>query len=334
VRSRFLGRVVLICGLVSLAIPAESFVPRSHRGIYAVADANVKGRRVGALRFDLELHIGEGAPVATGQLVMHPTGMARLELRAGGGLVERHLLQGNQHSASCNSRMLVRPRAFLPPLFVLQSSSATVLEAAMASLGVEPELIGLAPCGDDDCFVLGDPVRSVRNPILAEEASIEESNEASSTEGLEEELVGDELEGEDSTRETEESPSGAYQGVPYSRPQAPEHFATIWVQTSDFAVRRVELSDGTKVELGPYVSFEKVMVPKWWAIEEIGKRPVRFEVDGVVAVNAPASAFSQAWLLAPVTPSLRPSAPDSDPAGPAGVDAGPVDAVEVIPGNP
>ncbi len=82
---------------VSLAVPAASFVPRSHRVIDAVASANVAGRRVGALRFDIKLHIGEGDPVATGQLVTHPTGMARLELRAGSGLVERHILQGNQH---------------------------------------------------------------------------------------------------------------------------------------------------------------------------------------------------------------------------------------------
>jgi len=47
-------------------------------------------------------------------------------------------------------------------------------------------------------------------------------------------------------------------------------------------------------------SFERLRVPKWWSIEEPGKRPVRFEVEGVIEVNAPAAAFTKTWLMAPV----------------------------------
>ncbi|MBW2391692.1 MAG: hypothetical protein JRG89_25145 [Deltaproteobacteria bacterium] len=162
---------VSLCALAGvifgLAPSAHAYVPRANRVIDAVAGANVKGHRVRALRFTLNLRIGDGPPVAVGELVTHPTGLARLELRASGGLVERHILLGDHHSAARNARLLVRPRAFLPPLFVLQSNSGVVLEAALGTLGVDRGLVGIAPCGDNDCFVIGDPTRTVRHSVAS-----------------------------------------------------------------------------------------------------------------------------------------------------------------------
>jgi hypothetical protein len=63
----------------------------------------------------------------------------------------------------------------------------------------------------------------------------------------------------------------------------------------------MESRDGVRVILGPYASFERLTVPQWWSIEEPGKRPVRFDVEGVIEVNAPAAAFSRSWLMAPVS---------------------------------
>ena len=261
----FVGIVVIAPG------EAEALVPRVERVINAVASANRSGRRVSALRFKLNLHIGEGPPVAIGELVTHPTGLARLELRASGGLVERHILLGNQHSAARNARVLVRPREFLPPLFVLQSNSGAVLEAALSTLGIDGDIVGLAPCGKYDCFVIGDPERAVTRPGM---------------------------------------PPVAKPAVDESDTQ-PERAPSLWVDTDDFNVRQIESMSGAKIVLGPYVSFERLSVPQWWSIEEAGKRIVRFEVDSVVEVNAPASAFSKAWLMTPDHETV-PGAPSAE----------------------
>ena len=73
---------------------------------------------------------------------------------------------------------------------------------------------------------------------------------------------------------------------------------------------------GVRIVLGPYVSFERLIVPQWWSIEEPGKRPVRFEVEGVTEVNAPAAAFSKTWLMAPVS-----GGDSQEPPAAAGADA-------------
>ena len=50
--------------------------------------------------------------------------------------VERHLLQGNEYSASRDGKLIVSPRPFLPPLFLLQAKSGASLRAALSSFGV------------------------------------------------------------------------------------------------------------------------------------------------------------------------------------------------------
>jgi hypothetical protein len=104
---------------------------------------------------DLTLTIGEGEPAATGVLASHPTGLARLELRSHKGFVERHLLQGNIHTASRDGKMLASPYPFLPPMFFLQATSGASLRAALASYEVAPGEAVLGRVGDRDCFVFG-----------------------------------------------------------------------------------------------------------------------------------------------------------------------------------
>lgn len=295
-RRRALCLGVLLCALGGFASTVYALVPRAARVIDAVAHANVSGRRVRALRFQVELHIGDGPPVAVGELVTHPTGLARLELRAPGGLVERHILLGDQHSAARNARLLVRPRAFLPPLFVLQSNSGAVLEAALGTLGVNRRLIGLAPCGDDDCYVIGDPERAVRKPPMPEKAGEADEMKAADAPPADERLARLEDEVHEDGFELQPDPQAAMQ----------QTFASLWVDTTDYNVRAVESREGVRVTLGPYVRFERVSVPKWWSIDEPGKREVRFDVEGVVEVNAPAAAFSKSWLMAPVIEDTPP----------------------------
>ncbi|MCP4039249.1 MAG: hypothetical protein GY733_20080 [bacterium] len=293
---------VLTCMLGGFAASVQALVPRANRVIEAVAGANVSGRRVRALRFQLNLRIGNGPPVAVGELVSHPTGLARLELRAPGGLVERHILLGDQHSAARNARLLIRPRAFLPPLFVLQSNSGAVLEAALGTLGVDRRLIGLAPCGENDCYVIGDPKRSVRRlaAVVPEAAVVVEEAVESAAEEAEQGLVTFAQDAALAAEQADEAQEEEDDFGDSQQARAEQFFPTLWVDSEDHNVRAVESRTGVRLTLGPYVKFEHLSVPHWWTITEPGKREVRFEVEGVVEVNAAAAAFSKSWLMAPM----------------------------------
>ena len=134
---------------------ALAAIPASERVSDELARANRASRRAEPLIFDVALRIGEGAPAATGVLATHPTGLARLELTSERGFVERHLLQGNEYSASRDGEPLAAPRPFLPPLFLLQASNGASLRAALASFGVATQAVNLGLADDRDCYVIG-----------------------------------------------------------------------------------------------------------------------------------------------------------------------------------
>ena len=271
---------------------AFAFVPAAERIAGAIAKSNAGSGRAQALRIELNMRIGDGPPVARGELVTHPTGMARLELRGAGDLVEKHILQGSRHLAARNGERLSEPRAFLPPLFLLQIDSAVSLSAALEAFRIRADVVGLAPCDERDCYVLGDPAR------VAPPARVEEP---------------------------EGSLQGAAQGAGMGTPVVPQadsaddavfaprgqRPATLWADMESFDVRRMRLADGARVLFGPYVMFDRVRVPSWLQVEE-ERGSVRFEVVDVTPVNAPASAFDADWLVAP---STTPPAPDQFPAG-------------------
>ena len=152
---------VAVCAVAAVGLvgPAQGHVPQAERVSKAVAKANVASGRAQALRLELVMRIGDADPIATGELITHPTVLARLELQRPQGLVERHLLQGTEHSASRDGRTVERPHAFLPPLFFLQADSAVSLNAALTAFGIRANLIGLAASGESDCYVIGDPER-------------------------------------------------------------------------------------------------------------------------------------------------------------------------------
>jgi hypothetical protein len=180
-------------------------------------------------------------------------------------------------------------------------------------------MVGLAPCGDNDCYVVGDPTRMVRGVVSL----------PSPTPKAEQTLQaqGDGLDADSAMEEGEEIPESDYAGS-----GANPYYASLWVDTVDHSVRRMESRNGVVVILGPYVSYERVSVPKWWSIEEPGKRPVRFDVEGVIEVNAPAAAFSKTWLMAPVneaqpsdggSASIKEALPAVSGSAPADVDDAP-----------
>jgi hypothetical protein len=135
--------------------PARAVIPSAPKIAKAVAAANRSAGRTHPVLLDVTLTIGDGPPAATGVLATHPTGLARLELRSRRGFVERHLLQGNAHSASRDGVMLENPRHFLPPVFLLQATSGEALGAALASFGIAAEEAVLGRVGDYDCYVFG-----------------------------------------------------------------------------------------------------------------------------------------------------------------------------------
>ncbi|MBW2268909.1 MAG: hypothetical protein JRH16_10040 [Deltaproteobacteria bacterium] len=153
-----MGRGAVLCivlaGLLS-ASGAQAVIPAANKVSDELARTNRAAKRAEPLIFDVKLHIGDGAPLADGVLATHPTGLARLELRSHRGFVERHLLQGNEYSASRDGSLLSSPRPFLPPLFLLQATSGATLRAALSSFGVATSEIVLGTADDRDCYVLG-----------------------------------------------------------------------------------------------------------------------------------------------------------------------------------
>lgn len=143
-------------GLALAQGPARAAIPDAGRIVDAVAKANQDAGRAEPLWIDVKLRIGDGAPVASGVLATHPTGLARLELRSTSGFVERHLLQGEEYTASRDGHLLDGGhRPFLPPVFLLQASSGAALRAALGSYRVEAGQAALGRVDEYDCYVLG-----------------------------------------------------------------------------------------------------------------------------------------------------------------------------------
>jgi hypothetical protein len=151
--SRAAALAVALAGL--LGTPADAALPGADRVEAAVAGANRAARRTAPLELAVELAREGGDVVGSGTLQIHPSGLARLELRGAGGLVERHLLLGAAHQASRNGAPLASPQPFLAPLQLLQASSGSGVGSALRQLGAAPGEIALGRAQESDCYVLG-----------------------------------------------------------------------------------------------------------------------------------------------------------------------------------
>ena len=144
---------------------AQGAVPQRDRVETAIAKTNASAGRGQAMRIEVLVQIGDRPAVARGELLTDPSGQARLELRGAGDLVERHLWLGGESQAARNGEILVQPRPFLPPVFVLQASTGEGLRNALLGLEVDPVPMGLIECGEEDCLVLGDPEQDIPPPV-------------------------------------------------------------------------------------------------------------------------------------------------------------------------
>ena len=160
--ARAMVLVVILFGMsngVNTAL--EAAVPQRDRVEQAIAKTNATAGRARTMQIDVIVQIGDRPAVARGEILTDPSGRARLELRGAGDLVERHLLQEGQSRAARDGQLLVEPRPFLPPLFVLQASSGESLRKALLSFEVDPAPLGLVECGEEDCLLLGDPGQDI-----------------------------------------------------------------------------------------------------------------------------------------------------------------------------
>ena len=293
----------VLAGLFLFGPSAEAFIPLADRTMAAIARVNRASGRTQALQLELTMRVGERAPVAQGELVSHPSGLARLELRGYSGRIERYLLSGSELMATRDGESLETPRPLLQPFFLMQPDSGATLRAALETFGVVSDVIGLAPCGDEDCFVIGDPRLAAPYEPPPPSGMEPESVEDTLTDPLAEEAGAAELEGP--SLDLPSRPRGI---VPSYEARLPR----LWVDTRELEVRRIDRAGGVFVIVGPTVSFERLKVPAWFEIHEPDLEPVRFEVDRAVQVNAPPKAFSRKWLMAPVestSGAMPPTAP-------------------------
>lgn len=267
--------------LLVAATSAYAVIPKAGRVAAAAAKQNKAAGRTQALRLEVVMRDAEGEPIGRGRLVTHPSGLARLELRGAHDLVERHILQGAQHLAVRNGERLDFPNAFLPPLFLLQTDSLLALQTGLGRIGADVASIGLAPCGEGDCYVIGDPRRvppeyEVPIPQLPTEEELP---------AIEELLDGASF------------VAGKIEAADPLLVEGP--FASLWIERVTYETKRIDLRSGVVIWLGPLKAFGRVQAPAWFRIDEPGRSEVRFDVLEVAPVDAPAAAFSKSWLHAP-----------------------------------
>ncbi len=305
VRARRLAKGHFLASALALALAgtaglapreAGAFVPKPDRALAGVAQANASSGRTQAFQLDLVLRIGDREAIATGQLVSHPSGLARLELRGGSGRVDRYLLSGSELLAAKDGEPLPDPQPMLQPIFLLQPSSLETLRVALTSFGIDSRWIGVAPCGELDCYVFGDPelaAPELRRTAVSDEGDRVDSGVGESAGSDEPDAVSDELAFASPFAET----------GPVAR---------LWVDIESLQIQRIDRASGETLQLGPLVRFERLMVPAWLEIQEAGQEPIHFDVQRAIRVNANPQAFNPAWLDAPTDPQ--------DPAGRSSMD--------------
>lgn len=292
---------------------AEAVIPLANRTMKAIAEVNRASGRSQALQLELTIRIGDEPPIGSGELISHPSGLARLELRGNEGRVERYLLSGAQLLGTINGRVVSSPRPLLQPFFLLQLASEVTLRAALESFGIQSDSIGLAPCGEQDCFVIGDPRLAAPLPlsaplpesgVLGDPLSSLDGTDLEGSPGEENDSQSDELGfldlGDPSEPLLADAPgetaddSQDRQDSELMNGRLPR----LWVDTQHLQARRIDRADGVFVVFGPVVSFDRLKLPGWFEVHELGQAlPIRFEVVRAVQVNAPPKAFSRSWLM-------------------------------------
>jgi len=267
-------------------------VPKPERALAAVAQANLSSGRTQAIQLDLVMRIGDREAIATGQLVSHPSGLARLELRGSEGRVDRYLLSGPELLAAKDGKALEDPQPMLQPVFLLQPSSQETLRVALESFGIDSRWIGIAPCGDLDCYVFGDPSLAAPAPHRLSASQLDPADAADAA------TLDPDANAHESGLAIRGGGSLAI-GAPL---ESGDPVARLWVDSASLQVQRIDRASGESMYLGPLVRFERLMVPAWLEIQEPGRDPIHFDVKRAIRVNANPQAFNPTWLYSPIDP--------------------------------
>jgi hypothetical protein len=283
---RMVRRTLFVTACVGslAAVVAQAVIPLTGRTLQAITEVNRASGRTQAIQLELTLRIGTEPPVASAELISHPSGLARLEIRGYDGRVDRYLLTGDELLGTMNGNRIGRPGPLLQPLFLIQPSSESTLRTALETFGIRSDVIGLAPCGDEDCFVLGDP--RLEAPLPPE--MLQPRAEALEDLGLD-------RDGSAAPRFDPSTSTGEIQELIVDG-----RLPRFWVDTEALQPQRIDREDGVVVVFGPVASYERVKVPAWFEIHRPDEAfPMRFEVDRAVQVNAPPNAFDRDWVFAP-----------------------------------
>lgn len=295
--ARLASRVVRIAfaGAFALCVAgsAAAFVPKPERALAGVAQANMSSGRTQAIQLDLVMRVGDREAVASGELVSHPSGLARLELRGASGRVDRYLLSGPELQAAKDGEPLADPEPMLQPFFLLQPSSQETLRVALESFGVDSRLVGLAPCGELDCYVFGDP-----SLAIPERRFLPDARDAEGAATGRPGPTGIDFGAEPRDESSGSRRGGSLEILPSRDPGAP--VARVWVDVESLQIQRIDRASGESVSLGPLVRFERLLVPSWLEIEQSGRPAIHFDVKRAVRVNATPQAFHPSWLYAPI----------------------------------
>jgi hypothetical protein len=149
-RGLFAAALLLAAGAADARIPAAESVAR------AAADASRAQGRNKPFSFAVAVRSSlDSAPIARGELLVDPTGAARIELRHEEGFVERQLRRASGLSATRDGAPLEDPHPLAPPLWLLQAATGGELLARAGELGAAPGTIALAYDGVRDCYAIG-----------------------------------------------------------------------------------------------------------------------------------------------------------------------------------
>jgi hypothetical protein len=140
----------------ALAGGAEARIPAPETVARAAADTSRAQARNKPYRFDVAVRTNlSAAPIARGELLVAPSGSARIELRHEEGFSERQLRRASGLSATRGGVALDDAHPLAPPFWALQAATGGELLTHLGELGGSPAQIALGYDGARDCYVLG-----------------------------------------------------------------------------------------------------------------------------------------------------------------------------------
>ena len=140
---------------VSLARPADAWIPEPERAWASLAQSNSQSSRTRPIDFTIALVDVTGAVTATGRLRAEPGGHARLDLVLAAGGTEVHERNGGDYRVTRDGQRVDKAPRLLPPLGLLQAGKGTDVADALRALSGDPARVDLGMEGRYDCWVLG-----------------------------------------------------------------------------------------------------------------------------------------------------------------------------------